>query len=437
MITRTQAKRPICIVGAAPDTSNLGVSALFASIVHGLHQRLPDTPLVVFDNGLGVRQVTHRVSRDVEVEVEHRGLRVGRRFDRPENLYSMAAFSRLGGLGSVVNSTLRCLRNCQAVLDISGGDSFSDIYGAERFWSIVLPKQIAVRLGVPLILMPQTYGPYNSPQLLAVASKVCASARQCWARDARSYKVLHGLLGSNVDVNRHFLGVDVAFGLEPVMPKIKWSQEQSKLLTDRQRPLIGLNISGLIFNHAESGKQYGFRANYRQVIRALVERIMADTDANLLLVPHVMTMNEDESDPLACQSVADNLPENWRSRIMVSPRDVDQCEVKWLIGQCHWFCGTRMHSTIASLSQGVPTATINYSDKALGVFESCEQGLEVFDPRKLDEQGILDGLMDSFRRRDAIREHLQRAIVKVKEQTVQQMDSIVHSFSPRDHAHAL
>jgi polysaccharide pyruvyl transferase WcaK-like protein len=105
-----------------------------------------------------------------------------------------------------------------------------------------------------------------------------------------------------------------------------------------------------------------------------------------------------------------------------------------MISKMDWFCGTRMHATIAGLSTGVPTATISYSDKALGVFESCGQGAEVFDPRVLEGNEIVERLMDSYRRRGETRSSLGNAVREVKAQAVAQMDeiaSIVEGLSTR------
>ncbi len=429
-MTRTELNNPpICIVGAAPDTSNLGVSALFASIVHGLKTRMPDVPLVVFDNGLGVRKKRHRVSVNLDVEVEHRGMRMGQRVDRSENLYNLSWLSNLGALGTALNANLRCLANARAILDISGGDSFSDIYGAQRFWSVVLPKQLALRLQVPLILLPQTYGPYRADKLKAQASRAIAGARAAWARDARSYDILRELLGDNYCDRKHRLGVDMAFALEPVPIPRELPNELRQMLADKQRPLVGLNISGLIFNDPAASGQYGFRANYQALIAGFVDRLLTETDANLMLVPHVLSSYEGESDNLACQRIYNSVSNELQSRVTIAPIHVDQCEVKWLIGHCDWFCGTRMHATIASLSQGIPTATVNYSDKARGVFESCQQGSEVYDPRQLDTAQVVEHLMDSVRRRESIGSGLATALPGVRRQASAQMDEIVATIA--------
>ncbi len=45
----------ISFVGADPTTSNMGVSALFATMVAGVHRRFPEAEIFVFDTLLGSR----------------------------------------------------------------------------------------------------------------------------------------------------------------------------------------------------------------------------------------------------------------------------------------------------------------------------------------------------------------------------------------------
>ena len=149
----------------------------------------------------------------------------------------------------------------------------------------------------------------------------------------------------------------------------------------------------------------------------------------MVLVPHVMSSVENpESDLQASLWLKDQFSKSAAERIRISPTNIDQSQVKWIISNTDWFCGTRMHATIAGLSSCVPTSTISYSDKALGVFESCGQGGEVFDPRILDTEVIVESLLDSFARREAIAKSLQASIPAVKSLASQQMDQIVMSI---------
>lgn len=408
----------------------MGVSALFASTLSALHRSLPIARFTVFSNTLGRRPVLASVSEGLSVPVVLRGARNGRRYHRPENIATMSVASSLGPLGGLVNPNIRAIDEATAVLDVSGGDSFSDIYGAKRFFSIVRPKLIAIRRGKPLILLPQTYGPYRDPKLKAIAAKAVGGAEMCWARDELSFAILRDLLGDAFDPERHRCGVDLAFGLEPrdasdVLPY----ELRAMLDADRsERPLVGFNVSGLIYhNPAKAAEKYGFTADYRGVLHGFLSWLLETTDANLVLVPHVLSEpGHYESDPGACEAVASILSAKHAGRVLVSPRTLDQCQVKWLIGQTDWFCGTRMHSTIAALSSGVPTATVSYSDKAKGVFETCDQGDQVIDPRQLETAQVVDVLKRSFARRDSARASLHKALPRVQALAREQAEVTSH-----------
>jgi polysaccharide pyruvyl transferase WcaK-like protein len=89
-----------------------------------------------------------------------------------------------------------------------------------------------------------------------------------------------------------------------------------------------------------------------------------------------------------------------------------------------WFCGTRMHSTIAGLSSGVPTAAIAYSDKTLGVFESCGVENQVIDPRQLQTQAVVERLIESFEGRALTRQVLSTTTDSVKARAAGQFNRI-------------
>jgi polysaccharide pyruvyl transferase WcaK-like protein len=292
------------------------------------------------------------------------------------------------------------------------------------YWS----KQIALLRGKPLILMPQTYGPFRDASTLRLAESVIRGASMAWARDLDSFAVLKGILGSKFDPAIHRQGVDMAFSLAARNASGRVPRSLGSWLAEvpRRTPVIGVNISGLIYNDPEHARS-NFRlvADYGAVVTGLVARFLKSTSARIVLVPHVMDRpGHYESDLEACMSVAGAFGGAEAERLVVAPVDLDQSEVKWLISQLDWFCGTRMHSTIAALSSGIPTAAVAYSDKTLGVFATCGQASQVFDPRTLDTDAVVAGLMQSFLDRDALRRSLAESIPRVRDLAAGQLRHI-------------
>jgi colanic acid/amylovoran biosynthesis protein len=407
------------LAGAAPDTGNLGVSALCYSVLAGLRAR-GIRRATVLDHSPGVSSL-----RDWDGFARRAGAYRTRRWYRSE---SHAAIGLAMRTGFRQLPTAGELLGCDAILDISGGDSFTDLYGPERFESVAWPKRVAIRHGKPLILLPQTYGPFTDPTWKTEASRIARGAHACWARDQRSYEILLQLLGDAFDPARHRCGVDVAFLLPIVEPRSAGLPAPLAAWLGGSGgggPLAGVNVSGLLYNNPDGTRtRYGFRADYRELSRGLVLGLI-ERGARVVLVPHVVSPpGHYESDIEAAERLAASLPGPARDRVAIAPAFTDPREVKGLIGRCDWFCGTRMHSTIAGLSQGVPTAAVAYSIKTQGVFETCGQGEHVADPRHADTEEVVERLLASFDGREAARASLAEHLPGVKAKAEEQMDAI-------------
>lgn len=417
----------IVIAGAAPDTGNLGVTALCYSVLQGILTRLPSAHVTVLDHGRGVREGTY-----VQDGVSHSFCRVGvwssRRVHRDESLWNIRIRQKLGLGGRVLES----LCSADLVLDITGGDSFTDLYGRKRFQSGAVFKQFVLSSDVPLAFLPQTYGPFREPAHRQTASRLVRGARMAWARDAASYQRLLELLGDDADASIHREGVDVAFGLPSCQPPDGALTDLAARLADSST--IGFNVSGLIWNQpSEAIQRYQLKANYRVVVRRVLAWLLENTDATIVLIPHVNAPESSpESDRVACLGVAEQLRSN---RVLVCPTMGDPRSAKWFISMLDWFCGTRMHSTIAALSSRVPSAALAYSDKTLGVFESCDVGSSVVDPRRLTTDAATEALIETWSRRSEHAARLARALPSVLAQADDQLDAILDHLEPVD-AHA-
>jgi polysaccharide pyruvyl transferase WcaK-like protein len=331
---------------------------------------------------------------------------------------------RLRGIANP--AALRLLR-ARVILDISGGDSFTDLYGAKRFEAVAAPKQVAVEHRIPLILLPQTYGPFDTERSARRAAEIVRYARMAWARDDYSFDVLRELLGDAFDPSRHRSGVDMAFLLEAREPAVALPKViQSVFGPNSGNEVIGINVSGLIYlDHEKARRRYGLRADYRTVVTSLVRAVLEARGARVVLIPHVVVPEgRYESDVEACRLVREEVGDD---RVSVLPACYDQAEVKSIISRCDWFCGTRMHSTIAALSTGVPATVLAYSPKPFGVFESCDLGGHVVDLRALDTRAVIDRLATEFANRKGTYTSLATALPGVLARAEEQLDAIAEA----------
>lgn len=424
----THEHKQVAIFGAAQDTGNLGVTALSQSIVMGLwHRGLRNA--VVFDHGRGLRTEQSNIGAE-RISFRAQGAIGGLRLYRPENLTRAVAENRVG---LTFNPIVRTIRNAAAVLDISGGDSFSDIYGRRRFVAVTQPKHLALDAGTPLILMPQTYGPFSDPGRRAEASDIVRRSSLAFARDVRSFQLMKEMLGESFDPARHMCGVDVAFAL-PISEPAQAARDAFLDWRSRQTGrLVGFNVSGLLFNEPDDAmRQFGLKTNFQSLALAFARRLLWETDASLLLMPHVLDRpGSHESDEQAVRALRDELASIYGDRVFIPGMQNCATVAKWYISRCDWFTGARMHATIGALSSGVPALALAYSGKMHGVFESCGQGHSVADLRNLaTEDAVLDAMFASLADADLNRERLAAMLPATLAQARHQFDCIARQIMP-------
>jgi colanic acid/amylovoran biosynthesis protein len=102
------------------------------------------------------------------------------------------------------------------MLDIGAGDSFTDIYPDKRFAYIMGTKELCLLKGVPLVLSPQTIGPFSRQPHSLAAAHAMTKARAVFARDPLSFAAISELAPKA----RRDQAIDVAFAL-PYTPAPK------------------------------------------------------------------------------------------------------------------------------------------------------------------------------------------------------------------------
>jgi polysaccharide pyruvyl transferase WcaK-like protein len=386
--------------------------------------RQPAAVVTVFDFGRGQRS-SKWMANGVRMNVCHVGAHPSRRFWRRDSLLNMRLSGWVGGAG---NPGLKKVQEADVVLDISGGDSFTDIYGSRRFWDVSLPKLIALEQKVPLVLLPQTYGPFRSEKLRRVAQNIVQRAQCAWARDEDSFTSLKNLLGTAFDPNRHRVGVDVAFGLEKRKPRGDLPPDFLVRAEERERPLVGVNVSGLLYHSTDRQAGLGFKLDYRALMVSLTRRLVEEGGARVMLLSHVLApKGHYESDPQACHDLLKELGSDLHGSLTILPTDLDASETKYVISKLDWLVAARMHATIAALSSGIPAAALAYSPKFHGVFAGCGQGQAVADPTTLTTREAEEVLWRAFVDREEAKGQLAAHLPGIRNTLARQADSILEA----------
>jgi len=412
----------IAIMGAPVTTGNRGVMALGTSLV-GLCLKVKPEAQVVFLVGNKDGQPLRMKQNGQDCWIPVINYRMSPRSAIRQHMlwillmavmYRILPFSSIRRVIAQGSPWIKILSEAELVGDVRGGDSFSDIYGFKRFFLGFLPVLTVLLVRREIVLFPQTYGPYNNRMAKFIAAYIMRKASTIIARDRESQKLAETMVGRSKLV---ILSPDVAFSMESirpdsltVSPPVDWDFFK--------KPVIGLNVNGLMFNGGYTRRNmFDLKLDYPSFLNKLIPALLGEHSGDLLLVPHTYAQPGNvESDNEACWLLRESLPEDMKGRVYVLTGEYDPHELKSIIEKSDFFIGSRMHSCIAALSQGVPCVGVAYSKKFEGVFDTVGMAEWVVDGRRLSSAEAVERVLELFRKREAVRDDLLRSAEGARKQ---------------------
>jgi polysaccharide pyruvyl transferase WcaK-like protein len=414
----------VCILGATFDTANMGVSMLTAGAIRCVVRRFPDAQITICDYGYEGKEIPFTYQGRI-IPVELLNFRFSKKFYLPNNvafLILLIAVYRLVPLAPVRrklllwNRYLNDLMESDLVLSIAYGDSFSDIYGLGRLLYVSLPQILMLLAGKRFVMLPQTIGPFRSRIGKAIARCILSRSEIVYSRDHMGLDALRGLIGAKQGETKFRFCYDLAFEVDP-KPPVLVDVEGLDISTRDVQSVVGVNVSGLLMMGGYTrNNMFDLKVRYDELIYKLIEFVIEQKAARVLLIPHVFDSPGDlESDSRACDAVFDELKQRYEGRIGVVRGSYSYDEIKNIIGRCDFFVRARMHACIAALSQNIPTVPIAYSDKFAGMMQSIGFGELVADPRHMDAAAILETVDKIYEKRAAVGRDLAAKMPVVKQ----------------------
>lgn len=237
---------------------------------------------------------------------------------------------------------------CDFAIDLTEGDSFSDIYGNTRFNTLMGIKEKVESL-CPLILGSQTYGPFNKEKNIKKSANILQKATVVFARDNISKEYVKSI--SNVD---SIITCDLAFRLpyNHIDSKIKRNLKYTKK--------IGFNVSGLLISNAfeTTKKSFTLKTNYDIFVENVLKYLL-QSNYEIHLIGHVG----------ADYLINKQLKAKYQ-QLILAPEFNDPMNAKSYISNMDLFIGSRMHATIGALTSNTPVIPVAYSRKFKGLFDS-------------------------------------------------------------------
>lgn len=232
------------------------------------------------------------------------------------------------------------IQSFDVVIDTRSGDSFADLYGVRRLFGMGMVAELVRMARVPLILGPQTIGPFASAAGRTLGRRSLNIASAVMSRDSAS--TAHAdKLGRPVDVE----STDVVFAL-PRAPRTG------------ERDVI-LNISGLLWTpgpHVDA-------AHYRQTVKDVYAGLLRE-GRTVSLLAHVLDSPVADNDvPAIREFAAAHAP---GAEVLV-PTSLTAVR-EWLASGSV-VIGSRMHACLNALSSGTPAVPLAYSRKFAPLFQ--------------------------------------------------------------------
>ena len=287
------------------------------------------------------------------------------------------------------------VRRSDIVIDIGAGDSFADIYGPARLRRLFAMKFITHLAGRPLVVAPQTVGPFTKTwsrilaRITLRASAIVASRDRLSTDAARDLGAAHVIEASDVALRLPFT---------PPAPRQPGGPIR-----------VGLNVSGLLMSGGYSrNNMFGLTMDYPALMRDLIKAFANHPDGcELHLVPHVLTKRGTvEDDMQASLDLAAAFPGT-----IVAPAFETPSEAKSYIAGLDFFAGARMHACIAAFSSGVPVIPMAYSRKFAGLFGTLGYDRTV-DCTSESQEAILAKIMAAYEDRATLATEGQAALTR-------------------------
>ncbi|WP_455950731.1 polysaccharide pyruvyl transferase family protein [Eubacterium sp.] len=298
------------------------------------------------------------------------------------------------------------------IFDVTFGDGFSDIYGKMWNFTTNMLKQLAIKSKKPLILLPQTYGPYKNFLLKKWAEQLVKNSYAAYSRDTASAREMNLKCKDKIRVI-----TDMAFGLP---------YNKTMYSIDKTRVNVGINVSALLWDSAYAkDNRFGLNVDYYTYITSLIEKLLETDKYVVHLIPHVIAKNHynsAENDLRPCKEVKNRFSDN--DKVICAPAFKTPIEAKSYIANMNIFIGARMHATIGAVSAGVATIPFAYSKKFKTMFGNLGYKY-VIEARDVDTDTALKQTEDWIINYD----ELEKVSLKAREKTKDKLNLLKRDIS--------
>ena len=261
--------------------------------------------------------------------------------------------------------TISLFENADGIFMKGGGllQTYGGITATYSMYFWTYPLFLAHRMGKPVYVMPNSFGPFEGPLVKNIAKAALKPCKVVTSRETISQRMVEEQLKLKI---RNY--PDLAFLLPKANVKEEAIRKQYNLPMDRK--LVAITMRPYRFPSVSNPEAaYSF---FKQEMGKFIQWLY-NNGYMPVIVEHTLAINAHENDGACIMDVIQKLNKN--EYCIISNKDLDCMQLKTIYGMCDYIVGTRFHSMIFAFGNGVPGIAIAYTgNKSQGIMH--DMGLD-------------------------------------------------------------
>ena len=264
--------------------------------------------------------------------------------------------------------------------------------------------------GKPLYTLPQTLGPITRKRELLLTKYVLSRMRIALVRDPISAEVWQKwqVQGPQWDL---YPDLAFAFAENQGQAEAKAWLAEFGVRGAPHEACLGVTL----INWGAQDQTFSLQSVYEDAIEAAIRDFLQSHGSKVLLFAQVHGPTSAQDDLIPARRVLARLAD-LRDQVVLVDRWVPPYVLKAAYGRMDLFLGTRLHSNIFALTEGVPVVAIGYQYKTRGIMRML--GLEpwVLDIGEVHREALVRLLHQAWVERDSTRVQMREVIPQISRQ---------------------
>lgn len=314
-----------------------------------------------------------------------------------------------------VRERVTVFQKAKAVFVKGGGflHSYGGITDTYKIYFFLYHIRLALSFGIKTYVLPNSFGPFKAPFVSRMIKSVLQKCECVMTREGISKEILE----NKCEVSTYKYP-DIAFYLKKDTNFNAERYLQDYGIPINEKECVGITMRPYRFEGMNDGNTL-----YQQYIQSLAYCIewLSANGYFPVLIEHVYSTLEHENDMSCIGKVVEKLGKSCEYKVFTD-RSLNCEQLKAIYGCLNYLIGTRFHSVIFSLSQGVPCIAITYGgNKGTGIME--DMGLNKYSVPIADVSGDL--LVTKFKElKDEKEEVIEKINIKLLETECDKLEII-------------